>query len=313
MKKNSKIYVAGHTGLVGTNLTRKLKESGYENTIYENRQNLDLVNQESVSKFFLREKPEYVFLLAAKLGGINEKINFPAEYLYENLMIQNNVIWAAHQNGVKKLLFIGSSAVYPSNSNQPLKKDYLLKGPLSKTEEPYGLAKISGIKLCEYIYTEFNKKFISCMPTNIYGIGEPVEGENMQVIPSLIDRMYKAKISNQKQVDIWGSGKQQRDFIYVEDLVSALIFLMNDYEEKDPINIGNVEVVSIKELAYTIKGVVQYEGVLKFDITKPEGVLLRYLDTSRLQNLGFKCNINIKEGVRKTYDYYLNKIKENHV
>ncbi len=314
MKKNSKIYVAGHDGMVGTQLMSKLKKTGYKNLIYKNEKQLDLTKQTGVNDFFKKSTPEYVFLLAAKLGGIADKIKYPAEYLYENLMIQNNVIMASHIYGVKKLLFVGSASAYPANCEQPMKEEFLMMGPLSKTEESYGLAKISGIKLCEKISEEYNKKFITCMPTNIYGAGCNFDNpETLQVIPSLIYKMHKAKTEQLDSVDIWGSGKAIRDFVYVDDVAAAIIFLMKYYESTEPLNISNTQTMSISDLAKTIKKIVGFEGCLKFDTSKPEGIPIRTLDSSKLASAGFSCEVDIELGVKKTYEYYLNYLKKKHV
>ena len=305
MNKNSKIYVAGHEGLVGSNLVSLLKASGYHNVLLPSRNELDLTKQEEVFKFFFEHKPEYVFLLAAKMGGIADKIRYPAEFLYENLTIQNNVIWAAHQNDSKKLLYIGSAAAYPANCEQPMKEKFLMSGPLSETEAPYALAKIAGVKLCEKISSEYQKQFITCMPTNIYGEGEDFsKSGSLQVIPSLIDRMHKAKIAGDVQVSIWGSGNATRDFIYVGDLVAALLLLMETYEQNEIINLSSGQAITIKELANMIKGVVGYRGELFFDTSKPEGTPIRILETSKLRDIGFMCKVNMQDGIRKTYEFY---------
>lgn len=314
MKTDSRIYIAGHEGLVGQALVKKLEKSGYRNLMLATRENLDLTVQKDVESYFSKMRPEYVVLLAAKMGGIEEKIKYPAEFLFENMMIQNNILWAAHKHNVTKLLFMGSAAAYPLNTQQPIKEGSLMTGSLSITEEPYALAKISGIKLCEKIHSEFNQNFISCMPTNIYGPGYKVgEGSGKQVIPTLIDRIHKAKTDNSKSVDIWGSGQAKRDFIYIEDLVSALLLLMRKYNDAEPINISNGQVLNIAELAKIIKKVIKFEGTLHFDTTKPEGVPIRVLDSERLTSLGFVPSVDIQSGVEKTYKYYLNILQKKHV
>lgn len=314
MKMNSRIFIAGHEGLVGQALIKRLKKSGYTNLLLAKRENLDLTVQKDVQSYFSKTRPEYVILLAAKMGGIEEKINYPAEFLYENMMIQNNVLWMAHIHNVTKLLFMGSAAAYPLDTQQPIKERSLMTGSLSKTEEPYALAKISGIKLCEKIHSEYNQNFISCTPTNIYGPGYKIgEGSGKQVIPTLIDRMHKAKMENSKSVDIWGSGQAKRDFIYIDDLVSALLILMEKYDDAEPINISNGEVLSIAQLAEVIKKVIKFEGELNFDSTKPEGVPIRVLDSGRLTSLGFVPSVYIQQGVKKTYKYYLDDLQKKHV
>ena len=305
MNQDSKIYVAGHTGLVGKAIVKKLQTQGYTNLILRNRGELDLLDQAAVSRFFVEEKPDFVIDAAARVGGIKANINFPAEFLYENLQIQNNIIWSAYQSGVKKLLFLGSSCVYPAGSPQPIKEEYLLAGKPEPTNEGYSVAKIAGIKLCEKIYTEFDRKFISCMPTNIYGPGDNFDPESSHVIPALMRKMHEAKMTNLPEITIWGSGKSCREFLHVDDLADAIVWIMNNYDGKDFLNIGTGQDISIGELALLLKEVVGYDGNLVFDTTKPDGMLRKLLDVSKLTVLGWEHKISLELGLRETYQSFV--------
>jgi len=311
MEKDAKIYIAGHAGMVGSAVERALRSDGYENLIVRSREALDLFNQETVYQFFETERPEYVVLSAARVGGIKANMEHPADFLYENLQIQNNVIWAAHQYNVKKLLFLGSSCIYPKNAPQPMKEGYLLDGKPEPTNEGYALAKIAGIKLCEKIYSQYDQKFISCMPTNIYGEGDNFNEESSHVIPALIRRMHEAKIKNFKDVVIWGSGETKREFLYVDDLAQAILFLMKEYEERDFVNVGTGVDIAIKELAYIIKGIVQFPGNLVFDDTKPDGMPRKLLDVEKIHQLGWRHSIELEEGVRKAYQWFQKQYGES--
>ncbi|OGQ46675.1 MAG: GDP-fucose synthetase, partial [Deltaproteobacteria bacterium RIFCSPLOWO2_02_FULL_46_8] len=280
MNKNSKIYIAGHTGMVGSAVLKRLKGEGLSNLLLVTREELNLLNQKTVEDFFQKHRPEYVIVCAARVGGIKANMTHPAEFLYENLSIQNNIIWSAHEQGVKKLLFLGSSCIYPRECPQPMKEEYFMDGKPEHTNEGYAFAKIAGMKLCEYIYTEFDKKFISCMPTNIYGENDNFDPESSHVIPALIRRMHAAKINSAKEVVIWGSGNSRREFLHVDDLADAIYFLMQNYDRKQFLNIGTGEDISIKELAFMIKDIVGYEGELIFDTTKPDGMPKKLLNVS---------------------------------
>ena len=304
MDKNSVIYVAGHKGMVGSAIVRALTDKGYKNIITRTREELNLLDGVEVAKFFKAAKPQYVIDSAAKVGGIKANMTYPAEFLYENLQIQNNIIWSALNSGVDKLLFLGSSCIYPRNSIQPMKEEYLLDGKPEPTNEGYALAKIAGMKLCEYIYTEYNKKFISCMPTNIYGENDNFNPETSHVIPSLIRRMQEAKQSNAKSVVIWGTGSTRREFLHVDDLASAILWIMNNYDNKQFLNVGTGSDVSIKELAYLIKKLVAYKGELVFDATKPDGMPKKLLDVTKIESNGWRHKIDLENGLKKTIEWY---------
>ncbi len=305
MNKDSKIYVAGHRGLVGSAIVRKLQADGYKNLVLKTRQELDLQDADVVSAFFKKERPEYVVLAAAKVGGIKANMTYPSEFLIENLRIQNNVIWSSHENGVRKMLFLGSSCIFPRNSAQPMKEDYFMEGRPEPTNEAYAIAKIAGLKLCEYIYSEFGKKFVSCMPTNIYGPGDHFDSESSHVIPALISRMHHAKKDGTPEVVIWGTGNTRREFLHCDDLADAVSFLLKNYDEQLFINVGTGEDISIKELAYLIKDVVGYKGSLVFDSSKPDGFPRKLLDVSRIHKLGWHHKISFDEGLKRTYSWYL--------
>ena len=307
LDKQKKLYIAGHTGLVGGAVLRHFQEAGYGNLITKTRKELDLLNQKAVLDFFAAEKPAYVIVSAARVGGIKANMENPAEFLYENLQIQNNIIWAAHQHGVEKLLFLGSSCIYPRESAQPIKEEYLLTGELEPTNEGYALAKIAGMRLCEYIYREYGKIFISCMPTNIYGEGDTFDPNVAHVIPSLIKRMHDAKVMNAPEVVIWGSGKARREFLHADDLADAVVFLMEQYDQKEFLNVGIGEDISIYDLAHEIKRAVGYEGALTFDTSKPDGMLRKLLDVTKLHSLGWKHSISFEEGIARTYRHFLEK------
>lgn len=306
MNKNSKIYIAGHEGLVGSAILRKFKKEGFLNLVLTTRPELDLLNQGAVDDFMAKEKPEYVILAAARVGGIKANMTYPADFLYENLQIQNNVIWAALKNDVKKLLFLGSSCIYPRAGAQPMKEEYFMDGKVEPTNEGYALAKIAGIKLCEKIFKQYGKCFISCMPTNIYGSGDNFDLESSHVIPALIRRLHEAKINGAGEAVIWGSGASRREFLHVDDLADAVFWLMQNYEQKEFLNIGTGEDVSIKELAFLLKEILGYGGQLVFDATKPDGMPKKLLDVSKINALGWKHKIDLKEGLAATYEWFLN-------
>jgi len=280
MNKDSRIYMAGHQGLVGSAILRRLEKGGYRNIVVRTRSELDLTRQEAVEGFFAKEKPEFVILAAARVGGVLANSTYPAEFIYENLAIETNIIHTSHLNGVRKLLFLGSSCIYPKDCPQPMKEEYFMEGKSEPTNEGYAIAKISGMKLCEKINEQFDKKFISCMPTNIYGEGDNFDEESSHVIPALIRRFHKAAGSGDKEVEIWGSGKIKREFMYVDDLADTVLWLMNHYDNKEFVNVGTGRDVSIKDLAYLIKKVTGYKGNLIFDTSKPDGMSRKLLNTS---------------------------------
>ncbi|MDP4179397.1 MAG: GDP-L-fucose synthase, partial [Bacillota bacterium] len=295
MEKNSKIYVAGHRGLVGSAIVRNLKSKGYTNIIGKTHAELDLTNQQSVRNFFEEEKPEYVFLAAAHVGGINANNTKPADFIYINMEIQNNVIKSAHDFKVKKLLFLGSSCIYPKMCPQPIKEEYLLSGYLEPTNEGYALAKISGLKMCQFFKRQYGDNFISCMPTNLYGSNDNFDLETSHVMPALIRKVHEAKINNMQQVEIWGTGKPLREFLYVDDMADACVFLMENYCGEEHVNIGTGKEVTIRELAEMIKDVVGFEGELRFNTSKPDGTPKKLLDVSKLEGLGWKYNVELRE------------------
>lgn len=305
MEKNSKIYVAGAKGLVGSAICRTLFKNGYTNVKVTTSSELDLRNQQAVSEFFDKEKPDYVFLAAAKVGGILANNTYRGEFIYDNLMIQNNVIHSAYQTRVKKLLFLGSSCIYPQLAPQPLKESYLLTGSLEKTNEPYAIAKIAGIKMCEAYRAQYGCNFISVMPTNLYGPNDNYHPENSHVLPALIRKFHEAKVNNLPKVVIWGTGAPLREFLHVDDLADACLFLMEKYNEAEIVNIGTGKDISIKDLALLIKKITEYNGELEFDLSKPDGTPRKLLDVSRLKRLGFQHQISLEEGILKVYQDYL--------
>ena len=301
MLKSSKIYIAGHNGMVGSAIKRQLEKEGYQNIICRSSKELDLRNQKEVQDFFLENKPEYVFLAAAKVGGILANNTYRAEFIYDNLMIECNIIHSAYENGVKKLLFLGSSCIYPKFAPQPMKEDDLLTGVLEYTNEPYAIAKIAGIKLCENYRLRYGCDFISAMPTNLYGPGDNYDLENSHVIPALLRKFHEAKVENHDQVTIWGSGSPFREFMHVDDLARACMFLMDTYSDAQFLNVGTGEEFSIKELALLIKEVVGFQGQIVFDSSKPDGTPRKLMDHTRLSELGFKPKISLHEGLSQVY------------
>lgn len=305
MDKDSKIYVAGHRGLVGSAIVRGLEAKGFTNIIGRTHNELDLTNSVAVEEFFKNEKPEYVFLAAAKVGGILANSTYPADFIYENLQIQNNVIGMANKYEVKKLMFLGSSCIYPKMCPQPIKEEYLLSGYLEETNEAYALAKISGLKMCQFFNKQYGTNYISVMPTNLYGPYDNFSGENSHVMPALIRRFHEAKVNNLKEVVVWGSGTPLREFLYSEDMADACIYLMETYEGNDFFNIGTGKEITIRGLAEMVKEVVGYEGELVFDASKPDGTPRKLLDVSRLEEAGWKYKIELRDGVEKAYKWYL--------
>lgn len=304
MEKHAKIYVAGHKGLVGSAIVRNLKDKGYTNIIGRSHSELELTNQAMVEEFFQEEKPEYVFLAAAKVGGIGANSTFPADFIMENELIQCNVIKASFSNKVKKLIFLGSSCIYPKFCPQPIKEEYLLTGPLESTNEAYALAKISGLKMCEYFNKQYGTNYISVMPTNLYGPNDNFDLMNSHVLPALMRKFHEAKIQNVKYVELWGSGSPLRDFMHVDDMADACIFLMENYEGTDFLNLGTGVEISIKDLAHLLKDIVQYNGEIRFDFKNYDGTPQKLLDLSKIHTLGWKHKIDIYSGVKMTYEWY---------
>jgi GDP-L-fucose synthase len=303
MEKTAKIFVAGSNGMVGSSIVRKLKAEGYTNLLTTSSKELDLRNQQAVTDFFSKNKPEYVFLAAAKVGGIYANDKYPAEFLYDNLMIQNNVIHNAYLRNVKKLLFLGSSCIYPKLAQQPIKEEYLLTGSLEPTNEAYAIAKISGVEMCKFYKKQYGCNFISAMPTNLYGINDNFNLANSHVLPALLRKFIEAKDNNLPTVSIWGSGTPMREFLFVDDLASASLFLMQNYTDGETINVGTGVDVTIKELAETIKKIVDYKGELVFDSSKPDGTPRKLLDVSKINTLGWKHTKNLEDGIRETLQW----------
>lgn len=308
MEKNAKIFVAGHRGMVGSAIVRKLQAEGYINLVLRTSAELDLRNQALVEKFFAIEKPEYVFLAAAKVGGIMANNTYRADFLYENLMIESNVIHQSYLHKVKKLLFLGSSCIYPKMAPQPLQEKHLLSGYLEETNEPYAIAKIAGIKLCESYRRQYGCNFISAMPTNLYGPNDNYDLKNSHVIPALIRKFHEAKVSQQPTVEVWGSGKPLREFMHVDDLADACLFLMNHYHEEEFVNIGTGEELSIGDLAQLIKEIVEVRADIKFDASKPDGTPRKLMDSSKLKTLGWRAKISLKQGLNQVYHSIANSI-----
>lgn len=304
----AKIYVAGHAGLVGSALIRRLRDLGYTNLVTRTFQELDLRNQGAVNEFFAQERPDYVFLAAAKVGGIKANSDYPAEFLYDNLMIATTVIHAAHQFPVKKLLFLGSSCIYPRACPQPIQESYLLTGELESTNEPYAIAKIAGIKLCSAYNKQYGTTFIACMPTNLYGPGDHFDLATSHVIPALIAKIYAAHAGGEQQVVVWGSGKPRREFLFVDDCAQALVMLMQRYHEPEIINVGVGEDVSIRELALLIKKVIGFQGELVFDTRQPDGTPRKVLDVSKMNALGWHANVSLEDGIARTVKWYRNMV-----
>lgn len=301
MDKTSKIYVAGHTGMVGSAIVRELNKQGYENIITRSHSQLDLINQSAVENFFETEQPEYVFLSAAKVGGIVANNTYPADFLYENMLIEMNVINSAFKNNCKKLEFLGSSCIYPKFAEQPITEDSLLTGSLEPTNEAYALAKISGLRYCQYLNKQYGTNYISVMPTNLYGPNDNYDLVNSHVLPALIRRFHEAKEQCQDSVTCWGDGTALREFLYVDDLANLCVFLMNNYNEQDPVNAGSGEEISIKQLAELVADVVGYKGTILWDTTKPNGTPRKLLDLSKSKNIGWKYKTSLKTGIEITY------------
>ena len=305
MNFDAKIYVAGHRGLVGSAIVRNLEAKGYKNIICRTHKELDLTNQEAVRRFFEEEKPEYVFLAAAKVGGIHANNTYPADFIYDNLMIQNNVIKAAHDFEVKKLLFLGSTCIYPKMAPQPIKEEYLLTGSLEETNEAYAVAKIAGLEMCKFFKRQYGDNFISCMPTNLYGPNDNFDLKNSHVLPALIRKFHEAKVNNSEAVEVWGTGTPLREFLYVDDMADACVFLMENYDGEQHVNIGTGEEVSIRELAETVKEVVGFDGELVFNTEMPDGTPRKLTTVDKLHGLGWKHKVSLDKGIRLAYNWFL--------
>jgi GDP-L-fucose synthase len=304
------IYVAGHGGLVGSAICRRLQAGGYTNLIGRRSRELDLTRQAGVEAFLRQERPEYVFLAAAKVGGIMANKTYPAEFIYSNLMIQNNVIHSCYMNGVKKLLFLGSSCIYPKFAPQPMKEEHLLTGELEPTNEPYAVAKIAGIKMCQAYNRQYGTDYVSVMPTNLYGPKDNFDLETSHVLPAMIRKFHEAKMAGRTTVEIWGTGTPRREFLYIEDLADACVHLMESYDDSGIINVGMGEDISIRDLALQVKTIVGYTGEIVYDASKPDGTPRKLLDVSKLRSLGWKAQTSLEEGIRRTYEWYVqNKVR----
>ena len=308
MRKSAKLYVAGHTGMVGSAIVRCLRNAGYTDVILRTRAQLNLLNQAETRRFFFDARPAYVIDCAARVGGIGANIQYPAEALYENLQIQNNLIWNAKEVGVDKLLFLGSSCIYPRDCPQPMREEYFMDGRLEPTNEGYAIAKGAGVKLCEYIYAEYGMTFVSCMPTNIYGENDNFDLRTSHVIPSLIRRMHEAKVAGDFEVAVWGSGNSRREFLHVDDLADAAIWILENYDDRQFLNVGTGNDISIRELAEAVQRTVGYGGQLVFDSAQPEGTPRKLLDVSRLRETGWRHKIGLEDGLRRTYCWYLENV-----
>lgn len=304
MDKSSKIYIPGHNGMVGKSLCKYLSEKGFKNIIKLKKSELDLRRQKEVEDFFKSEKPNYVFLIAAKVGGINDNIMHPAQFIYDNLMIQNNVIHSSYLFNAKKLLFVGSSCIYPKNCIQPMKEEYLLSGMLEPTNEAYAIAKISGLEMCKFYKRQYGCNFISAMPTNLYGINDNFDLETSHVLPAMLRKFHEAKVNGSHEVVIWGTGTPKREFLYVDDLANALVFLMDNYNGDTHVNIGSGEDLEIRELAEMIRKIVGYSGKISYDMSKPDGMPRKLLDVSFLQGLGWRHSYSLEEGISRVYEWY---------
>ncbi len=304
MNKSSRIYVAGYRGMVGSAIKRLLEKNGYTNIITADSKKVDLRNQLATQEFFAAEKPEYVFLAAAKVGGIQANNIYRADFIYDNLAIEMNVIHSAWKTGVKKLLFLGSSCIYPKVCPQPMKEEYLLSGYLEQTNEPYAIAKIAGIKLCESFFLQYNCNFVSAMPTNLYGPNDNYDLQNSHVLPALIRKFHEAVVNNNKEVTIWGTGTPRREFLHVDDLAAACLLMMEKYDQKEFLNIGYGDDISIYDLAHLVKEITGFKGELIFDHSKPDGTARKLMDSSKIHSLGWKPKINLRDGITATYELF---------
>ena len=308
MDKDSKIYIAGHRGLVGSAIMRRLKAEGYKNLLIHTHAELDLTRQEKVEEFFHEERPDYVFLAAARVGGIYANNTYPAEFIYSNLTIQTNIIHASYVFKVKKMLFLGSSCIYPKNCPQPMKEEYLLSGPLEPTNEPYAVAKIAGIKMCQAYNRQYGTNFLTVMPTNLYGPNDNFDLKTSHVLPALIRKFHEAKIKGLSEVEIWGTGSPRREFLHVDDLADACLFLMNNYNKSEIINIGVGKDQTIRELAEIIAGLTGFKGSIRFDTGKPDGTPVKRLDVSKINSFGWRARIGLEQGIAETYKWYAKNV-----
>jgi len=308
MNISDKVFVAGHHGMVGSSIVRLLKKLGYTNILTVPRKELDLTNQQEVNNWFEKNKPDYVFLAAAKVGGILSNKTYPANFIYDNISIQTNVIHASYINKVKKLLFLGSSCIYPKENPLPIKENRILSGPLEPTNEAYSLAKIVGLKMCEYYYTQYGCNFISVMPCNLYGPNDCFDLEKCHVIPALLTKFHITKLKNDTKISVWGTGIARREFLYVDDLSEALYFVMQTYNKNEFINIGSGYEITMKELFNTISDVVEYKGNIEFDTSKPDGTISKLIDSTRINELGWKPNTSLRDGIKTTYNWYISNL-----
>jgi len=308
MLEDSKIFVAGSRGLVGSAIVRKLNAEGFTNVLTTSKGELNLIEQDSTSRFFEKNKPEYVFLAAAKVGGILANNNYPADFIYDNVMIESNIIHSSYLTGVKKLLFLGSSCIYPKFAEQPIKETSLLTGELEPTNEPYAIAKILGIKMCQAYCRQYGVNYVSAMPTNLYGINDNFDLNNSHVLPALIRKFHEAKLNNSTSVELWGTGSPYREFLFVDELADACFFLMQNYDQPDIVNIGTGKDITIKELAELVMKIVGFDGAINWDTSKPDGTPRKLLDVTKLNNLGWKSTLSLEEGIRKTYNWYLSTV-----
>jgi GDP-L-fucose synthase len=304
MNKNEKIYIAGHRGLVGTAILRRLEQEGFTNILFRTHKELDLERQKDVEAFFDKERPDYVFLAAAKVGGIVANNTYPADFIYNNLIVEANVIHSSYMFGVKKLLFLGSSCIYPKFAPQPMKEEYLLTGELEPTNEPYAVAKIAGIKLCQSYNRQYGTNYVSVMPTNLYGPNDNFDLQSSHVLPALIRKFHEAKAVGRKSVELWGTGSPYREFLHVDDLADACVFLMENYSRSEIVNIGNGKDNTIREIAEMVKEIVGFEGTIQWDTTKPDGTPRKLLDVNKLKGLGWEARIPLKDGIRQTYEWF---------
>lgn len=309
MNKDARIFVAGHRGLVGSAIVRNLAAKGYSNILTRTHAELDLTDQSTTYDFFKTTHPEFVFLAAAKVGGINANNTYPADFIFANLAIQNNVIKASHDYQVKKLLFLGSTCIYPKVAKQPIKEEYLLTGPLEETNEAYAIAKIAGLEMCKFFQRQYGDNFISCMPTNLYGPDDNFDLENSHVLPAMLRKFHEAKKSRASSVELWGTGKPWREFLYVDDMAGACVFLMNHYDGEQHVNIGTGIEITIKELAEKIRKVVGFEGKIVFNTDMPDGTLRKLVSSEKLHDLGWRHKVELDEGIRKAYEWFLKSVK----
>ena len=310
MDKNAKIYIAGHTGLTGSAVVRKLLREGYTNLLLRRRGELNLFDQKAVESFFRENHPEYVVLCAARVGGIGDNTTHPADFLYENLLIQNNIIWSAHQYSPKKLIFLGSSCIYPRDAVQPMREDVLLTGKPEPTNEAYAIAKIAGMMLCQKLVEQYGDNFISCIPSNLYGPNDHFNDTSGHVIPALIKRIHEAKVNNSSEVIIWGSGNVKREFLYIDDFADAIYWLLSKYAGKEALNIGTGEDITVRDLAHKIKSIIGYEGELSFDTSKPDGMPRKLLDISKANSLGWEYTTRLDKGLQQTYEWFVLESKK---